>query len=142
MPNAQFNQPIPQGYAQVVVIPNLFLSDVPVDLPVSDLEGAPSKEEFEKWVLSTFGVRSSVLETVLTNPDLDEYGDPVPETGGRPDTFVVLHQDDYAKYTIMKITLMASPIRMRWVEDVFSTMNNSSHLYPNRCKEYRLHTDW
>ena len=78
-------------------------------------------------------MRVQYLETILTKPDLDEEGNPVPETGGRSDIFFALHDDDVTGFTITRLSIGA-----RWIEDVLSEMNGNRHLYPSRVQNYCL----
>ena len=86
------------------------------------------KEEYEDFV-AFFGdeleTRIKLAEVVLTNPDLDGDGNPVPETGGRSDILFYVHDEDVAGFALKRLQLDGAP---RWWEDVVS-YNNNSHLY-------------
>jgi hypothetical protein len=93
---------------------------------------------FEKLFKAEFGVRVQYLETILTKPDLDEDGNPVPETGGRSDIFFAIHDDDVLSFSTSRLKLSAYGFTPRWVEDVLSPDNGNRHLYPKRVQNYCL----
>lgn len=77
------------------------------------------------------GFRVQYLENILTNPDLDELGRPVPETGGRDDMLIAVHNDDIPKFAMARFHY-----GIRWIEDVTSRVNRGDHLYPEYVKSY------
>ena len=88
------------------------------------LLGDSSIEEFESFFMSELGVRIKYHTEVETLPDLDERGNPVPDTGGRNDIFFFVHSDDIAKFAIVRLEM-----GIRWWEDVIKYNDNSKHLY-------------
>ena len=88
------------------------------------LLGDSSIEEFESFFMSELGVRIKYHTEVETLPDLDERGNPVPDTGGRNDIFFFVHSDDIAKFAMPRLEM-----GIRWWEDVIKYNDNSKHLY-------------
>ena len=74
-------------------------------------------------------VRVKYKTEVLTNPDLDENGNEVPETGGRNDLFFYIHDDDIGKFAVPRLSMC-----IRWYEDVVS-YNDGAYLYPESFLE-------
>lgn len=74
-------------------------------------------EDFHKFLLEEFNVRSQFLETVLTLPDSK------PDSGGRSDIFFKIHDDDVSRFAIPRFKLG----NCRWWEDVLS--NGGDRLY-------------
>jgi hypothetical protein len=87
-----------------------------------------SGKEFEKIIKKNTGHTVKYLETILTNPDTDKKGNPVPETGGRSDIFFAIEDKDHS-FTAVKMAL-----GIRWFEDVI--MNGGRYLYPDRVMDY------
>ncbi len=89
--------------------------------------------EFEGYFKEN-GFRVQYLESLLTNPDRDENGIAVPETGGRTDAFFAVHNDDVMKFAIPRLQM-----GIRWIEDVLENeARETEHsIYPERVKEYR-----
>jgi hypothetical protein len=87
------------------------------------LEGSTPKE-FEDFFKDTFDARIKYETEISTLPDLDNNGNPVPETGNRNDVFFYIHTDDVMLFAIHKLTL-----GIRWWEDVVG-YNDGSYLYP------------
>ena len=88
------------------------------------LLGDSSIEEFESFFMSELEVRIKYHTEVETLPDLDERGNPVPDTGGRNDIFFFVHSDDIAKFAAPRLVM-----GIRWWEDVIKYNDNSKHLY-------------
>lgn len=86
--------------------------------------GDSSVEEFETFFKSELGVRIKYHTEVETLPDLDEKGNPVPDTGGRNDIFFFVHSDDIAKFAVPRLEM-----GIRWWEDVIKYNDTSKHLY-------------
>ena len=82
-----------------------------------------SSEELEKFMEDTFGVRVKYEAEVKTNPDLDDNGNPIPETGGRNDLFFYVHDEDIKKFAVPRLQS-----GIRWWEDVIK-YNHNSYLY-------------
>jgi hypothetical protein len=82
-------------------------------------------QEFEMFMMSNFLVRVKYLTELITNPDLDNHGEPVENTGGRNDLFFYVHKDDIRTFAIKRLAC-----GIRWWEDVIKYNNNSKHLYP------------
>lgn len=113
------NVPLNPGFTQVVVWPGTIV-------------GADRVDEFEAWLLSDLNVRGQYLEEILTNPDKSDFGNDVPDTGGRNDVFFTVHADDIPKFSHARFAY-----GMRWLEDVINPQNKGSHLYPARVQEYK-----
>jgi hypothetical protein len=86
-------------------------------------------QEFEKYFLDEFGVKVKYLTEIETNPDLDEEGEVVPDTGGRNDLFFYLHDDNVGSFAIQRLQM-----GIRWWEDVVK-YNDNSYLYPTEFIE-------
>lgn len=89
-------------------------------------------QDFEKYIEDEFGIRIQFLEIILTNPDLDESGRAVKDSGGRSDIFFAVHKDDVGKFAVPRLV-----VGIRWVEDALAPVNNGRHLYPSRVGDYR-----
>lgn len=87
--------------------------------------------EFEAFFLADMGARVQFLETIETKPDLDRQGNPVPETGGRHDVFMAVHQEDIGHFAIPRLQM-----GIRWLEDAVSRVNGGNRLYPERVMQY------
>ena len=85
--------------------------------------GAENVKEFEQIIETRTGCRVMFLMEVVTNPDLDENRNPVPNTGGRTDVLFYVHDDDMTKFAVPRLQL-----GIRWWEDVVK-YNDNSHLY-------------
>lgn len=85
--------------------------------------GIENIDDFEKTMLEELNVRVKYEIEVITNPDLDENGQPIPETGGRNDLFFYVHNDDVIPFAITRLNL-----GIRWWEDVVS-YNDGAYLY-------------
>ena len=84
-------------------------------------EGSPA--DLEDFFMQSFGTRVKYKCEVLTRPDIDDSGRPVPHTGGRSDLFFYVHRDDVSKFAIPRLKE-----GIRWWEDVIS-YNDNGHLY-------------
>lgn len=114
------NTPLRPGFTQVCVIEGLLLGDTP-------------PAEFEVQLGAVLGVRAQYLETVLTRPDRDARGQPVPDTGGRSDVLFAVHHEDLG--SAFNVERMARGVR--WLEDVLSSRNNPRGLiHPERLLDY------
>jgi hypothetical protein len=98
------------NYTQLCVWPGTFL-------------GENSPTELEQFFLEEMNTRVKYHTEVETLPDLDESGNPVPETGGRNDLFFYVHTDDITHFAVPRLQM-----GIRWWEDVVG-YNNNRHLY-------------
>jgi len=87
------------------------------------LEGLTT-QQFEDYMLEHFGTRIKYETQIETLPDLDKYGNPIPETGGRNDVFFYVHAEEIPKFAVPRLQA-----GIRWWEDVVG-YNDNSHLYP------------
>jgi hypothetical protein len=87
------------------------------------LEGLTT-QQFEEYMLEHFGTRIKYETEIKTLPDLDKYGKPIPETGGRNDVFFYAHEEDIPKFAVPRLQA-----GIRWWEDVVG-YNDNSYLYP------------
>src|SRR5574343_122041 len=94
--------------------------------------GADQIEAFEKFFMDELDVRVQYLEEIKTKPDLDQDGQPVPETGDRNDVFFAVHDEDVGKFAVPRLAYGVS-----WIEDVLSNVNYESPLYPDYVFEYK-----
>ena len=85
--------------------------------------GEEDKKEFIDFMKDTFDVRVKYYTEVLTNPDIDEDGNEVEDTGGRNDLLFHVHNDDIGKFAVNRLSY-----GIRWWEDVIK-YNDNSHLY-------------
>jgi len=97
----------------------------------SCIVGEDRIEEFEEFMREKFGIRVQYLEEIKTNPDKDVDGNIIEGTGNRNDLFFAIHDEDVGKFVIPKLMYGIS-----WIEDTLASCNNTSHLYPERVKEY------
>ena len=87
------------------------------------LEGLTT-QQFEEYMLEHFGTRIKYETEIKTLPDLDKYGKPIPETGGRNDVFFYAHEEDIPKFAVPRLQA-----GIRWWEDVVG-YNDNAYLYP------------
>ena len=87
--------------------------------------GEEKIQEFENFFKEEMGTRVKYKCEILTNPDLDGMGNPIPETGGRNDVFFYVHDEDIMKFAVPRLQM-----GIRWWEDVISYNEGSEHLYP------------
>jgi hypothetical protein len=99
------------NYIQLCVWPGTILGD-------------NSPEDLEKFFLDEMNTRVKYKCEVKTKPDLDESGNPIPDTGGRNDLFFYVHSEDIGHFAIPRLKM-----GIRWWEDVISYNDNSHHLY-------------
>jgi hypothetical protein len=121
------------GYEQVCIWPGtLVVNDTPSKETPEQLANMTPEErinEFKTFMKDQFGVRIEYLEEVRTNPDLDDSGKPISETGDRNDLFFVIHKDDIGKFAVPRLQA-----GIRWYEDVVS-YNGHANLYPKEILE-------
>jgi len=109
------------GYEQVCVWPGT-------------LVGRDKVEEFEQFIKDEFGVSIQYLEEIKTKPDIDERGNPVPNTGGRNDVFFAVEKSGLGKFAVPRLKA-----GIRWLEDVLDNERYRSpnySIYPERVKDY------
>ena len=85
--------------------------------------GKDDVKDLEDFFKKEMDVRVKYKTEVLTNPDLDEDGNEVPDTGGRNDLFFYVHDDDIGKFAVPRLSM-----GIRWYEDVVS-YNDGAYLY-------------
>lgn len=97
------------------------------------LMGVATPLQFEVFIKEELGARVEFLEVIMTNPDLDDDGNPVPETGDRSDIFFAVHSEDLAGFAVPRLAY-----GIRWFEDVVGTHNSNGtlSLYPSRVMDY------
>ena len=93
-----------------------------------DLEGSSIKE-LTDFFIENFETRIKYETQITTLPDLDSYGNRVPETGGRNDIFFYVHTDDIMQFAVPRLS-----IGIRWWEDVI-VYNDNTHLYPQEFRD-------
>ena len=91
--------------------------------------GKSTPQELEQFFLDEMGVRVKYYTEVKTLPDLDEYGEPIPDTGDRNDLFFFIHDDDTSKFALPRLRM-----GIRWWEDVVK-YNDNRHLYTEEFLE-------
>lgn len=70
--------------------------------------------DVEKFIAEEFnGARAKFIGCFLTKPDVDQFGENVPDTGGRSDLCFYVHEDDMGKFAVARFRF-----GMRWVDDV------------------------
>lgn len=89
--------------------------------------GQDNIEKFEQWLASE-GFNVTYLEEFKTLPDTDEWGDTIPETGGRNDLLFQVDDDSLSKFAIWRLQY-----GMRWWEDYLD--NGSSSIVPQEVLE-------
>ncbi len=85
--------------------------------------GDNTPQDLEDFFLKEMNTRIKYHTGVLTNPDLDKNGNPIPDTGGRNDLFFYVHSDDIAHFAVPRLQM-----GIRWWEDVIK-YNDNSQLY-------------
>lgn len=108
-------------YSQVCIWPGTTLGD-------------HTPEDFEKNLLERLKTRTQFLEIIYTKPDINPHtGECVTGTGGRPDLFFAVHEEDVMGFAIPRLGM-----GIRWVEDALSEVNgyDSNPIYPERVKGY------
>lgn len=85
--------------------------------------------EFEEFILKEMGCRVKYHTQVKTNPDKDNNGNDVPETGGRNDLMFYIHSEDIPKFALPRMAM-----GIRWWEDVVK-YNDNSYLYTKEFLE-------
>lgn len=85
--------------------------------------GDTTEQEFEEYFKENFNTRVKFEKEVLTNPDLDQYGQTIKGTGGRSDILFYVHDDDIQHFAIPRFKK-----GIRWWEDVVY-YNDGSYLY-------------
>ena len=90
--------------------------------------GDNTPQDLENFFLEEMKTRVKYHTEVVTNPDLDSSGNPVPDTGGR-DLFFFVHRDDITKFAVPRLSM-----GIRWWEDVVK-YNDNSHLYTSEFLE-------
>lgn len=105
-----------ENYTQLCVWPGTVLGD-------------STPQDLENFFLDEMKTRIKYHTEVQTLPDLDENGNPDPETGGRNDLFFYVHSDDVAAFAIPRLQM-----GIRWWEDVVG-YNDNSHLYTTEFLE-------
>ena len=91
--------------------------------------GESTPQDFEEYFLNQLNVRTKYHIEVKTLPDLDEYGKPVPDTGGRNDLFFYVHDEDIARFAVPRLGM-----GIRWWEDVVK-YNDNRYLYTEQFLE-------
>lgn len=87
--------------------------------------GDSSVEDLVKFFLDQLNTRIIFAEEVITEPDRDQYGKTVPETGGRPDLFFWVHDEDISRFAIQRLQF-----GIRWWEDIVG--NKAHRIYPKK----------
>lgn len=78
--------------------------------------GAGTPDQLEEFIAETFsGTRAKYIGCFLTKPDVDRFGESVPDTGGRSDLCFYVHEDDMGKFAVQRLQF-----NMRWVDDVIA----------------------
>jgi hypothetical protein len=90
-------------------------------------------ESFCKHFKDEYGIEIIYLETILTKPDRLN-GQTVVGTGGRKDVFFAVDTSDkkFRLFCIYRLQL-----GIRWIEDVLSSVNYHSDIYPERVFDYK-----
>ena len=103
-------------FNQLCVWPGILLED--------DEGNKTTPKEVEEFLKKSFDIKTKFKCEIKTNPDLDEDGNLIEDTGGRNDIFFYLHDDDISKFAIPRIHA-----GIRWWEDVIK-YNDNSFMYP------------
>lgn len=85
--------------------------------------GDSTATDFESFFLDEMKTRVRYYAEVKTQSDIDESGNPVPDTGGRNDIFFYVHTEDIPAFAVPRLKM-----GIRWWEDVVG-YNDNSHLY-------------
>jgi len=117
-------------YQQLCVWPGCVVIGANADVSNLTEEEEANIKKLVDWGMDTFGVRFKYEDEIFTNPDLDSNGQPVKDTGDRNDLFFYIHNEDILKFAVKRLSY-----GIRWFEDVVSSVNNGSHLYPKAIGE-------
>lgn len=83
---------------------------------------ADQGDEFAKFIAEEFnGARAKFIGCFLTKPDIDQFGENIPDTGGRSDLCFYIHEDDVNKFAVARFRF-----GMRWIDDVIANENHRS----------------
>jgi len=78
--------------------------------------GADAPEDFVQFIADEFkSTRAQYIGCFITKPDMDQFGGPIPDTGGRSDLVFCVHEDDIGKFAVARLNY-----GMRWVDDVIA----------------------
>jgi len=91
--------------------------------------GESTPQELEQFFLDEMNVRVKYYTEVKTLPDLDKYGEPIPDTGDRNDLFFFIHNEDTGKFALPRLQM-----GIRWWEDVVK-YNDNRYLYTEEFLE-------
>jgi len=108
-----------KGFTQVCVWPGTIVGEEKIS-------------EFTDWMKEEFNVNVQYLEEIKTNQDVDEFGNPIAGTGDRNDVFFAVKNEDVEKFAIPRLKM-----GIRWIEDVLSSTNYKSAIYPSRVYDYK-----
>ena len=86
--------------------------------------GKDNIAQLTEFFKKELGVRIKYKCEIKTNPDLDNEGNPIPNTGNRNDLFFYIHDEDIMKFAVPRLSM-----GIRWWEDVIKYNDNSRHLY-------------
>jgi hypothetical protein len=81
--------------------------------------------DFKAFMLNELNARVEILESIETEPDRDEYGHAILNTGGRTDLFFCVHDEDIGHFAIPRLSF-----GIRWIEDAISETNGGNRYYP------------
>lgn len=118
-----------EGFFQVCVLQGTLICEQGQEPTPADIDS------FQEFFASEFSVQIQYLEQVTTLPDLSEFGQQVPGTGGRNDVLFAVHQDDVGKFAVPRFSIGA-----RWIEDVLAPTNHGRHLYD--CERLDQYKTW
>ena len=99
-----------ENYTQLCVWPGTTLGDT-------------TPQDFEGFFLDEMKTRIAFHAEVQTQPDTDESGNHIPETGGRNDIFFYVHTEDIGNFAVPRLKM-----GIRWWEDVVG-YNDNGYLY-------------
>mgnify|MGYP000208071662 CR=1 FL=1 len=85
--------------------------------------GDQTREQMLEWFKDTFGFDITIIGIVETLPNPEDRDSAEPATGGRPDFFFRVPNEEIGKFAIARFQF-----GIRWWEDIF--FNKGQDIYP------------
>lgn len=93
-------------------------------------EANQTPEDFKDIMKENFDVKVKYETELKTNPDYDEYNNPIEGTGGRNDLLFYVHDEDVDKFAIKRLQY-----GIKWWEDHIDPQNGNRYLYDDEVFE-------
>ena len=89
--------------------------------------------EIEDRIFELFNFRIQFLEYFWTNPDIDDDGGIVEDTGGRCDFIFAVDTDTMPTFMVRRVHLASIGAPVKWFDDA---MHQNPHIYNKRLMGY------